>query len=208
MIPAVIMNRKKRLAMLEIVVLLLVAVSCGSTSSAPTSTGPTVVAGRVFDSQTGIGVSGATVIFRDTLSAGPAISSSVTDGTGSYQTSILVGRYAVSVDNVYGGQAHVRSGINRTDLLVHSGACIVRYGTVADASTGRPVPGALLSMLGVTATTDVDGWYRFDLGCGLHFSNTIDMGIMRAGYVDAALPMGRGENLAGAVRADADLVPR
>jgi hypothetical protein len=126
------MNRKKRLAMLELVVLLLFAVSCGSTPSAPTSNSQMVVAGRVLDSQTNAGVSGATVIFRDTLSAGPPITSSVTDGTGSYQTSLVVGQYAVSVDGVYGGQARVRSGLNRTDLLVNSGACVVRYGR-ADA---------------------------------------------------------------------------
>lgn len=207
-IQAVIMNRKKRLAMLELVVLLLVAVSCGSAPSGPTVNGPMLVAGRVFDAQTSAAVSGATVRFRDRISAGPVISSSVTDGTGSYQTSLMVEQYAVSVDGIYSGQARVRSAVNRTDLLVNSGACIVRYGTVADASTGRPVPGATLSMLGVTAVTDVNGWYRFDLGCGVHFSGTIDMGITRAGYVDGGLPMGRGEGLGGAIRADADLMPR
>jgi hypothetical protein len=42
---AKIMDRSQRLAILEIVVLLFVVVSCGSTPSAPTANGPAVVAG-------------------------------------------------------------------------------------------------------------------------------------------------------------------
>src|SRR5712691_8429207 len=107
----------------------LVAFACGSSPSAPT-TGPFVVTGVVLDFQSNARVSGATVSFGGLESATvlPADPRSLTDGTGSYQLVLMPGRYHVWVDSVYRGEALVRSGVNRTDLLVRDGGCAVRYG--------------------------------------------------------------------------------
>src|SRR5204863_461642 len=99
-----------------------VACACGSSPSAPT-TGPFVVTGLVRDFQSNAGVSGATVSFGDlfSLTVLAADPRSVTDSSGSYQLSLMPGLYHVWVDGAYRGEALVRSGVNRTDLLVRDG---------------------------------------------------------------------------------------
>jgi hypothetical protein len=171
-----------------------------------------MVSGQVVDFQTSASVSGATVAFGDLLSATalPGDPKSVTDSAGSYRLSLMTGEYHVWIDNVYSGLARVRKGVNRIDLLAHDAGCTVRYGTVGDASTGRPIVGASVSLVGVTATSGSDGTYRLDFGCRgpFAFSGTIEMAVTRSGYQDRTVPMGRGENLTRAIRQDVDLAPR
>jgi hypothetical protein len=202
-----IMSRHLRFLALVIGVLSLVA-ACSSSPSAPTATGPSV-AGQVLDFQTNAGVPGATVSFGGLESATvlPADPRSVTDGTGSYQLAMLRGRYHAWVDGVYRGEVLVRSAVNRTDLLVRDGGCAVRYGTIADATTGRPIAGATVSLVGVIATSGSDGSYRLDFGCRgpFAFAGTIEMSASRVGYQTRSLPAGRGENLFNAIRQDVDL---
>jgi hypothetical protein len=188
----------------------LVLSACGSSPSAPTTTGPFVVSGLVLDFQTSAVVPAATVSFGDLSSPTvlPADPRSVTGGSGAYQLSLMPGRYHVWVDGTYRGEAWVRSGVNRTDLLVHDGGCATRYGTIADAGTGRPIAGATVSLLDVSATTGADGAYRLDFGCRGYFAftGTIAMSVSRVGYQTGSMLMGRGENLVDALRQDLDLV--
>jgi hypothetical protein len=207
------MDRTNRWAACAIVVFSLAVFACGSSPSAPSSTagaGPFVVAGQVLDVQTNAAVPGATVIFADpgNTTTIASLGQSIADGGGSYQLSLMPRQYSVYVDKVYAGLAQVRSGVNRTDLLVHPTGCIVRYGTIGDSSTGRPIAGAAVSLLGVAGTSGSDGTYRLDFGCvaGL-WSNSICILVTRAGYQDACVPMGRGENFVGVIRQDVDLTP-
>jgi hypothetical protein len=204
------MSRDHRFVAFLIAVLTAVACACGTSPSAPTATGP-IVSGLVLDFQTNAIVSGVTVGFGIISSSGATsiVGQSVTDGSGSYRMSLSAGRYLVFADNASVGLALVRSGVNRTDLLVHPNGCIVRYGTIADSSTGRPLAGATVSLVRVTGTSGSDGTYRLDFGCqtGL-WSNSICISVTRAGYQDACVPMGRGENLSGVLRQDVDLDPR
>ena len=157
-------------------------------------------------------MSGAIVSFGDLLSPTvlPPDPRSLTDSSGSYQMELMPGRYHVCADSIYRGEALVRSGVNRMDLLVHDGGCAARYGTIADASTGRPIAGVSVSLVSVTATSGPDGSYRLDFGCRgpFAFAGTIEMSVSRVGYQTRSLPMGRGENLINAIRQDADLVPQ
>lgn len=203
-------RRDLRLVTLVISVLSLVT-ACSSSPSAPTATGPSL-AGQVLDFQTSAAVPSATVSFGglDSATVLPADPRAVTDGTGSYQLAMLPGQYHAWVDGVYRGGVLVRSAANRTDLLVHDGGCAVRYGTIADARSGRPLPGATVSLVGVIATSGSDGSYRLDLGCRgpFAFAGTIEMSVSRAGYQTRSLPAGRGENLINAIRQDVDLNPQ
>jgi len=193
------------------VVLSLAAFACSSSSVAPSTTGPFVVVGHVFDYRTNAAVSGATVSYGDLLSPTvlPSDPRTRSDGSGSWQLSLTAGEYHVWVDNVYRGQALVRTGVNRTDLLVQPAGCKGVYGTVGDARTGQALASAIVSFLGLTATSASDGTYRFDLGCAAQVAfGTIGLSVTRTGYQDRSLPMGRGENLQDVIRQDVDLTPR
>jgi hypothetical protein len=204
-------RRNNRFVPFVIAALPLVEFACGSSPSAPTANGPFTVSGRVLDFQTNTGVSGATVVFADPSNTTVIVDEgrSITDSSGLYQISLMAGLYSVYVDAAYGGLARVRTGNNRADLLVHPNGCIVRYGTIADSSTGRPLAGATVSLVGVTAPSGSDGGYRLDFGCrtGM-WSGTIALSVTRAGYQDGGVPMGRGEGLSGVIRQDVDLAPR
>jgi hypothetical protein len=163
----------------------------------------------VFDYQTNAAVSGATVAFGNYDVSGRVsiTAQSTTSRDGSYQIpSLTATRYLVSVDNADGGLALVRSGVNRIDLFVHPHGCIGVYGSIADGSTGLPLAGAAVSLVGVSTNSGSDGMYRLDLGCraGL-WSNSICLKVTRTGYQDACQPMGRGENLIGVILQDVDL---
>jgi hypothetical protein len=206
------MARDHRFVAFFIAVVMVVGYACGSSPSAPTTSGPFVISGLVLDFQTSAVVPAATVSFGDLLSPAvlPADPRSVTGGSGAYQLSLMPGRYHVWVDGAYRGEAWVRNGVNHTDLLVHDGGCATRYGTIADAGTGRPIAGAAVSLLGVNATTGADGTYRLDFGCRGYFAftGTIGMSVSRVGYQTGSVPMGRGENFVNALRQDLDLVPQ
>jgi hypothetical protein len=48
---------------------------------------------------------------------------------------------------------------------------VTRYGMVLDKATYLPIVGAEILNLSnrVIATTDKDGWYQFDFGCGVGY---------------------------------------
>jgi hypothetical protein len=172
-------------------------------------TGPFAVSGQVLDFQTNA-IAPAATVSSVTCRAPPSSRRTPLGHRRQRRalTSLMPGRYHVWVDGAYRGEAWVRSGANRTDLLVHDGGCATRYGTIADAGTGRPIAGATVSLLGVTATTGADGAYRLDFGCRgfFAFTGTIGMSVSRVGYQTGSMPMGRGENLVDALRQDLDLV--
>jgi hypothetical protein len=185
--------------------------ACGSSQAAPASTAGPSVAGQVHDVQTNAAVPAAAVVFADpsNTTSITALGQSTTDASGSYQLSIAAGHYAVYVDRVYGGQVVVRPGANRDDLLVHQNGCIARYGTIADRTTGQALAGATVSLLGVSAVSGIDGAYRLDYGCrsGL-WSGSIAISVVRSGYQDGSVPMGRGEGFDSVLRQDVDLDAR
>src|SRR6266851_1470852 len=94
------MSRDHRFVAFFIAVVMVVEYGCGSSPSAPTTTGPFVVSGLVLDFQTSAVVPAATVSFGDLLSPTvlPADPRSVTGGSGAYQLSLMPGRYHVWVD--------------------------------------------------------------------------------------------------------------
>jgi hypothetical protein len=134
-------------------------------TSRPRAREPLVVSGRVVDFVTGVGVPNATVAFEeDTL--GGTTATAVADAGGAYALPLQdIGSYRQLVDGRFAGAGRVTGPGYRGDLLVHDGACVSRYGILADARTGRPVAGATLTLSGVNDTSGADGWYRLDLGC-------------------------------------------
>ena len=198
-------------AVLALALLPLSGLACGSSPNAPGNVAPVVV-GRVVDLTTGIGVPDAIVTFADASDTFNADNwgQAAADASGRYQLSLTAaGLYAVHVDNLYIGQVRAHSGINEADLLVHDNGCPVRYGTIADAETGRPLEGARVLLLGVSATSEADGGYRLDLGCRTKFgTGTLIMTVMRSGYQDATASMGRREAFNGVIRQDVDLEHR
>lgn len=72
-----------------------------------------------------------------------------------------------------GGVIRLLLGLNAQDVLVSS--CIVPYGTVRDATTGRPILGAKVTIHYLETTTDANGRYRLDFGCAPVQGSTITM---------------------------------
>jgi hypothetical protein len=181
-----------------------VTISCGGgTPNGPSTNG---ISGQVIDFGSGVGVSGASVVFGERTA--------MTDATGRYRIANLAnGQYEPRVDGVQVGQSRVTGPGYRGDLLVRSGTCVSRYGTLADAGTQRPIAGATVAIFGpglnVTTVSGSDGWYRIDLGCpanGLVGSNTTDLRVSHPNYVDTFRPVGRG--VGGVTRLDLDLERR
>jgi hypothetical protein len=174
--------------MMRVVVTASVLLTAGcSTQQTPTTPSVGVrVSGRVLDFTTGLGVSGATVVFGNTA---------VTNAGGSYAIIVPAGSYEPLVDGVWMGQARVRDSIYRGDLLVRSGLCVSRYGTLTDARTQRPVVDATVSLAGQSVRSGFDGWYRIDLGCtenGLYGFNTTFIYVSHPNYVAYSQVVGRG----------------
>lgn len=168
------------------------------------------VEGRLLDFASGSGVGGATLLFRTaedgiSLDAGTA----TTDGLGAYAIALPTGDYQVTVDERAVAVLVIRVGSPafRGDILTNGGACIARYGTVIDATTYRPLPGATVTYGGGTATTAADGTYRIDHPCvGSVNGNTITVGASHPDYVAGRRFSGRG--LSSVVRLDFALQPR
>jgi len=169
-------------------------------------TGPTVdvpVSGRVLDYATGAGAPGAAVAFGD--------STTVTDTNGSYSLVIPeVGHFEPVIDGRTVGSIRVTGPAYRGDFFVHGGICVARYGTVTDARTLRPIDGATVSLGGQRPITNVDGWYRLDLGCptdsplpGLIGIGTTFMQVSHSKYLAVSLVAGKG--ISGVVRVDVEL---
>jgi len=162
----------------------LVCGTCGHSSSTPSPT-DVDVAGRVTDFPTGAGVPaiGVTIGGQRTT----------TDGAGQYTVRLPIGDYVVVVDREPSPLAMmVRGSWTHGDLLVNGGMCGCRYGGVVDRQTGKPIAGATVSV-GTSVTTDADGWYRIDGGCGSCGScNTAVATFSANGYKTITVGLGRG----------------
>ena len=126
----------------------------------------------MVDFQTARPISGAVVGFATSSGGSPSGSTAVTDANGQYSLPEPPGpsRYYFIVNNrsVGGGYPH---GANKRagDVAVDNGRCVTRYGMVLDRTTYLPIVDARILNLSnrVIATTDRDGWYQFDFGCGV-----------------------------------------
>lgn len=174
-----------RLAVLMIVVSL--SACTGDTPSAPTppvtGTPPTTptppaaarVEGVVLDFQSATPIAGAVVGFATDFFLEPRgmTETAVTDANGRYslpEPPPLGGgrRYVFVVNNQEVGRGFPRATARGGDVAVDKGKCIARYGLVLDSVTYAPIAGATARSLSneLRATTDQNGWYHIDWGCG------------------------------------------
>ena len=184
-------------------ILLVFAVSCDRQrpgAPSPANTGSLTVSGRVLDFSTNAGVAGAIVLFGTNDGPFAAVGTTTTNAAGSYALSVptaqvrSVRSWSVQVDGASIGQVRLTVGY-RGDLFVHPGTCVARYGIVADRLTLRPVASATVKLLGSSAITAIDGWYRIDLGCpanGWVGFNTTFMSVTHPDYLDGSESVGRG----------------
>lgn len=173
---------------------LLVAVTCGCDDGGVTapSSNETAIRGRVLDFSAETGIAGALVQFTgESLPSGP---SATTDANGHYVISASSpGPFTVWVDGAFAGDARVTRPNYRGDLLIDSGSCISRYGTIADAETLVPVAGATVALGGSRTTSGIDGWYRIDLGCPSRPGfNTAFIYVTHPNYAQRQQVVGRG----------------
>jgi hypothetical protein len=81
------------------------------------------------------------------------------------------------------------------DLLVDQGrTCVGRYGHILDESTGQPISGAVVSLVGRQTTTAADGSYRIEVTCAVNTwgFNTTLISVSRPGYAQGGRVVGRG----------------
>jgi len=213
-------------AMRKVVIAALTSLAVGCHGGPTGPTGPTVdvrISGRVLDSATGAGIPNTTVAFGAfPLPDSPNVpltavtDTAVTDTTGYYSLIVpSLGRFAAIVDGRLAGDARVTGFAYRGDFLVYPRLCVARYGTVSDARTRRPIAGALVQVLGQRVVSEIDGWYRLDLGCptasgpfqvaGTIGSNTTFLNVSHPEYDAVSAIQGRG--ISGAVRSDYELQP-
>lgn len=192
---------------LLVVVALVVSVTAGACAGDTTPTGPSVgpvtFRGEVTTFSPVAPRSGALVLF----SAVAGIGRATTEANGTYEMTVpAAGPYTVTVDGVIEGDGEVSGAAYRGDLLVDTGTCTSRYGTVTDARTARPIGGATVTLTSVVVMSDSNGWYRIDLGCDppLSFSTTF-ITASHAGYAVRQRVVGRG--VGGVLRLDLVLEP-
>lgn len=155
------------------------AVSCSeSTPVAPTPVPPTqgaatvLVTGHVTDFHSHSGVANVQMRFSglsDTPSITPPVTIAATaDASGRFSAMLPAADYYVVnfEPNGYASSGLVRVPMKHldTELIVNPRTCAMRYGTVIDAITRRPIAGATVQRAG-TATTDANGNYRIEIGC-------------------------------------------
>ncbi|HYO74911.1 MAG TPA: carboxypeptidase-like regulatory domain-containing protein [Thermoanaerobaculia bacterium] len=80
----------------------------------------------------------------------------------------------------HGGSVRLFAGTNIHNVLVSS--CRVPYGTVRDATTGRPIAGAKVTIFHRESVTDGNGHYQIDFGCGAVQGSTMTMSAEHADY--------------------------
>ena len=177
---------------------------------------PARVQGVVLDFQTAKPIPGAVVGFATAFGSAPIgmAETAVADASGRYSLTepLGPGRYVFVVNNQSVGSGYPRAMNNRAgDVAVDRGNCIARYGMVLDSRTYRPIAGATARSLSsnlVRATTDKDGWYHMDWGCGvghLGFNTRWDT-MTHPDYNSAQFAGGRG--IGGNFREDVLLTPR
>lgn len=192
------------------VVALLAAMTWGCGDSRST-TGPSevglTVRGRVLDFRSRAPVTGAAVQFT---AAGSGSHAATTTAGGAYQLSLEgAGAFSLSINGAPAGTALVKGSSYRGDLFTDPFECAMRYGTLTDARTGRPVSRANVSAgTGNQATSAADGWYVLDFGCpgALRGLNTALMTVAHPDYQQRSVVLGRG--VFYALRIDRDLEPR
>lgn len=179
--------------------------ACEDTPTAPTR-GPLSIAGTVLEFTSRTPVPWAVVEFR--AAAGETISSVTADGGGRFSTALPdPGEYLARVNNRPAGTAIVNRQNYSADLFVDTGTCIARYGTVTDTRTALPIRDATLTLGGVRATSNSEGWYLIDLGCpatGFIGSGTTVIQVSHPSYESLSRVVGRGVGLV--TRLDISLV--
>lgn len=185
-----------------------------ATPTTPTVTVPRVQ-GTVLDFQTAQPIPGAIVGFATDGNPINMTETSVTDANGRYSLTEPpargIGRYYYFfVNNQSVGWGYPRSASYRADLAVDKGLCVSRYGMVLDSQTYLPVAGASVISLSnaVLATTDRNGWFQVDWGCGVGFVgfNTTWLIMSHPSYNSTTFASGRGQ--AGVRREDVILTLR
>jgi hypothetical protein len=175
------------------------------------------VQGVVLDFQTARPIAGAVIWFAASFNAtrSDATETSVTDATGRYSLTEPPHRgqgqpWVFMVDTLAVGSGYPRASNYRGDIAVDRGQCIARYGMVLDSVTLRPIVGATAHDLSnrLRATTDKDGWYHIDFGCGVSsigFNTTWHV-MSHPNYNPGNFLSGRG--ISGNLREDVLLTPR
>ena len=201
---------RQRTSVRNLVITVMIVMACGC-DERQTVTGPSSnsvsIRGHVLDFRTQVGISGVVVQFA--AESQVADIRATTDASGSYVMSVpIFGPLTVSVDGVFVGTGRVTGPTYRGDLLIDSGTCISRYGTLADARTLRPVAGATVTVGGGTTISGADGWYRIDLGCPTMNlpGNTTFVYVTHPNYTPRQQVVGRG--VQGVRRVDLDLERR
>ena len=199
-----------------IIVFSLTLITCGCgdrqqpTGPTEPTTGPVSVRGRIVDFNSQTAVPGARVVFGNYGQSGTIgeEASAISDSNGAYVARFAArGGFLVLVDGSYAGSVRITGSSYHGELFVNGGRCVARYGTIADARTLRPVAGAAVVVGGGSAVTDVDGWYRIDLGCsGSIGFNTAILTVAHTDYLTTARTVGRG--ISGVERLDVDLEHR
>jgi hypothetical protein len=176
-----------------------------------------MVSGMVLDFQTALPIAGAVIGFAPDSNVAAVLETTVTDANGRYSLPKPPARgvsrpepYSFIVNNVNVGRGFPQSTSYRADVAVDRGKCIARYGMVLDSKTYRPIVGATARSLSneLRATSDKDGWYHIDWGCGvgsLGFNTRWDV-MSHPDYLPAEFAGGRG--ISGVYREDVLLTPK
>lgn len=178
---------------------------------------PARVNGVVLDFQTAKPIAGAVVWFATSFNTtrDSTTETSVTDASGRYSLTEPPhhgqGRpWVFMVDDRAVGSGYPRATNYRADVAVDRGQCIARYGMVLDSVTLRPLVGATARNLSnqLRATTDKDGWYHIDFGCGVSSIgfNTTWHTMSHPNYNSSTFLSGRG--ISRNLREDVLLIPR
>lgn len=146
----------------------LLASCSGHEHSLPTEPGPAPVttanvAGKVLSMESRQPVANAQVVFSDAHDV-PFETISAADGSYSI-AGLTPGFYSVRAGAQLAGNVRLDAGVNARDLFVADSKCIVQYGTVRNAQTGKPIAGAKVSIFNREVTTSADGTYSIDFGC-------------------------------------------
>jgi hypothetical protein len=169
--------------------LFLLASCSGHEHSLPTEPGPApaplttaTVSGRVLSLDSRQPVANALISFSDEHDV---VTQTTSGADGSYSIAGLTpGFFAIRAGTQIAGSVRLDAGLNARDLFVSDPKCIVQYGTVRNAQSGRPIAGAKVSIYGREVTTGAAGTYTIDFGCaGYVPGSTILIQASADGYV-------------------------
>jgi hypothetical protein len=175
-----------------IAMLVLAMTACDDTPTGPTI-GSFSISGRVLDFSSRLPVAAADVRFTE-ANAPTSMAVAIADANGRYTIMLpLAGEYVVSVNGGPSGIAEIFNARFAGELLVDTGNCVARYGTIVDARSGRGIRSAAVTLLGGTTTTNSDGWYTLGLGCPSNtgFGTTL-ISVSHPDYKTRSQVVGRG----------------